>query len=115
MTDQRGESHPDSRSGEPRGPALPRLFLREPGWRVGLKAGNEREFCYATVPGQDYYHRLLEGEVYLYHGEEKLCLPCADRRGLLDHEPRRLGVPVVAAGVEQPEGPSDYDLGPPRF
>jgi hypothetical protein len=67
-----------------------RLFLHEPGWRVELKAGSDREFCYMTAPGQDYYHRLLDGEVYLVRGDEKLCLACAERRGLLSYEPRTL-------------------------
>ena len=55
-----------------------RLFLYENGWRIALKAGSDREFCFMTAPGQDYYHRLLEGEIYLARGDEKLCLACAD-------------------------------------
>ncbi len=71
-----------------------RLFLYEGGWRVGLKVGSEREFCYMTKPGQDFYHRLLDGEIYLVRGDEKLCLACAERRGLLSYEPRILGKTV---------------------
>ena len=67
-----------------------RLFIHEPGWRVGLKIGSVRSFCYMMAPGQDYYHRLLDGEVYLYHGDERLCIACAERRGLLTHEARGL-------------------------
>lgn len=74
-------------------PSLPdprRLFLYEPAWRIGLKAGSDREFCYMMAPGQDFYHRLLGGEVYLTNGEEKLCVACATRRGLFSYEPRTL-------------------------
>jgi hypothetical protein len=67
-----------------------RLFLFEGGWRVELKVGSEREFCYITAPGQDYYHRLLDGEIYLVRQDEKLCLACAERRGVLAYEPRTL-------------------------
>ena len=37
------------------------------------------------APGQDYYHRLLDGEIYLVRDDEKLCLACAERRGLLSY------------------------------
>ena len=67
-----------------------RMYLAEPGWRIGVKAGNEREFCYMMMPGQDFYHRLLDGEIYLHRHDEKLCLACASRRGLLVAEPKRL-------------------------
>ncbi|HEX8200780.1 MAG TPA: hypothetical protein VF590_09850 [Isosphaeraceae bacterium] len=88
----------------PRGGGLPRLYLREPGWRVAVKAGSEREFCYMVAPGQDYYHRLLDGEVFLTHGEEKLCLACADRRGLLAFEAKPLRDPVATISI-----PADVD------
>jgi hypothetical protein len=84
-----GSSTPPAASPEPQ-----RLFLREPGWRVVLKAGSEREFCYQMAPGQDFYHRLLDGEIYLQHGDERLCLACAARRGLLHLEARPLRQPL---------------------
>jgi hypothetical protein len=82
--------------------ALPRLFLREPGWQIGLKVGSEREFCFMIAPGQDFYHRLLDGEVFVTHGHERLCLSCADRRGLFSHEPRLLRDAVES--IEIPPG-----------
>jgi len=92
-----------------------RLFLHEPGWQVALKLGSTREFCYMMAPGQDFYHRLLDGEVYLFHGDERLCLACAERRGLLAYEPKGLrpqeevfemDVHPAVIGVE-------FDLAPP--
>lgn len=95
-------------------PALPRLFLFEPGWRVGMKVGSEREFCHAAAPGQDYYHRLMDGELFIHHNDDKLCLPCASRRGLLTYEPRPLRDPVADVALA-PEGPTDdYEVNPPR-
>ena len=78
-------------------PAPRRLFIREIGWRVGHKLGSAREFCYAMAPGQEFYHRLLDGEVFVYHGDERLCLACAERRGLLAYEPKGLGRPDAAS------------------
>ena len=80
-------------------PSLPRLFLFEPGWRIGRKASSEREFCYTIAPGQDYYHRLLDGEVYLFKADEKVCLPCAARRGLLRYDPKLLREPIAGVNV----------------
>lgn len=72
---------------------LPRVFLREPGWYVSLKVGSVREFCHSIAPGDDAYHRLADGELFVHSSDEKLCLPCADRRGLLHFEPKGLGKP----------------------
>ena len=80
-----------------------RLFLREPGWRVAQKIGSEQTYCYMMAPGQDYYHRLLDGEIYFYHGTERLCAACAGTPGAAlargqapprtarNHRPRRGG------------------------
>lgn len=74
----------------------PRLFLRESGWRVTLKIGSERLFCYMTQPGETHYHRIVDGEIHLMRDDEKICLPCAERRGLLAFEPKRLREPSAA-------------------
>jgi len=67
-----------------------RVFLFEPGWRVEMKVGNERAFCYMMAPGQDYYHRFHDGEIYLKRGDERICMACAQRRGLLSYAPKAL-------------------------
>lgn len=95
-------------------PTLPRMFLFEPGWRVGMKVGSEREYCYSAAPGQNYYHRLVDGELYLYHADEKICIPCAGRRGLLNFEPRPLRDSISANDLDTPEELSDYEVEPPR-
>lgn len=77
-SDQGGESSPR------------RLFLLEPGWRVEQKVGSSREFCYMMAPGQDYYHRVYDGEILLQRSDERLCLACAERRGLLTFAPKGL-------------------------
>ena len=47
----------EGRRDEPRAestnvPSLPRLFLFEPGWRIAVKSGSEREFCYRWRRGR---------------------------------------------------------------
>jgi len=87
-----------------------RVFIHEPGWRIAQKVGSEREFCYMAAPGEDYYHRLYDGELYLYHAEEKLCLACAERRGLLAHAPRPLRPAIRGVDVDSPDSASGYDV-----
>jgi len=74
-----------------------RLFLFESGWRISIKTDSQRAYCYMMAPGQDYYHGLLDGEVFLQRGEQRYCMACAIRRGLVALEPRRL--PEIAGPV----------------
>jgi hypothetical protein len=86
---------------EPRPGASPRrLFLFEKEWRIEVMPDGDREFCSTMAPGEDYYHRLSAGELYLTRDDEKICLACAERRGLLSFAPRtlaeRIGIPLSA-------------------
>jgi hypothetical protein len=74
-------------------------------WMARIKVGWDKEYCYAKLPGQDYLHLLLNGEIYLQSKEEKLCLTCAMRRGILtedrlywQHRPRVTSIPVPGLG-----------------
>lgn len=87
----------DTSSYEARRPELspqpiqsPRLFIHESGWRIDIKRGSDRVFCHMIAPGEDYHHRLLDGELYLFHGDERVCLNCAGRRGLVSLDPKLL-------------------------
>jgi hypothetical protein len=89
-----------------------RIFLNEPGWDAGLKIGSERSFCSIMLPGQDYYHRLLDGELFLYRGDERICLACAERRGMLSFEPKvlRSPPPTSEPAVNPDAFGSEFDL-----
>jgi hypothetical protein len=90
--------------------ALPhRLFLLERGWRIGVKSGSDREFCHMMAPGQDFYHRLLDNEIFLVRAEERLCLACAARRGLLSTEPKRLRDPIGSVPADLEAAPIEVD------
>jgi len=90
-----------------------RLFLKEPGWRVAQKTDSEKSYCYMMTPGQDYYHRLLDGEIYFYHGTEKLCAACAGRRGLLSHAAKPLREPLDTVDFDAAGPISEFDLKAP--
>lgn len=89
---------------------LPRVFLREPGWQITVKVGSEKTFCYQIAPGEDFYHRLHDGELTVYRGEEKLCLTCAGRRGLLTFAPRPLRERMAGVDIEVPAEVTEYEV-----
>ena len=106
-------SRRDDPSGREPAPNLAgrRLFLTLPGWSVGLKMGSERSFCSMKSPGQDYYHRLLDGELFVTQGDERVCFVCAERRGLLSYKPKGLRDPVPVVEIideGDEEGPGVY-------
>jgi hypothetical protein len=72
---------PGSRSGDAR------LYVPEPeAWEAHIKRGWEKEYCFFQNPGEDFFHLLMNGEVHLQRGTEKVCLGCALRHGILTTE-----------------------------
>lgn len=64
-----------------------RIYVLNPEqWRFCVKLDWEKEYCYFQNPGEDYYHSLLKGEVYVQREYEKVCLNCAWRKGLLTRD-----------------------------
>jgi hypothetical protein len=64
-----------------------RLYLPFPeGWQARVKHGWEKEYCFQKNPGEDYFHLILNGEIYLENGDERYCLNCAFRRGVINHD-----------------------------
>jgi hypothetical protein len=86
-----------------------RMFIYESGWRVGVKTGSTRELCYMIAPGQDFYHRLLDGEMFLVRDGERLCLSCASRRGLISYGPRQLRDSIVSVPADLDTVPLELD------
>jgi hypothetical protein len=61
-----------------------RLYAPFPeGWQAQVKQGWDKQYCYYKHPGEDHFHVLVAGELYLQHGDEKVCLSCALRNGIL--------------------------------
>lgn len=64
-----------------------RLYVCDPtGWTAVVKPTSEKMYCYQKNPGEDYFHLIVAGEIYLQFGDEKLCLQCAHRRGEITQE-----------------------------
>ena len=61
-----------------------RLYLpKHSGWEAAIKQTWEQEYCYAKIPGEDWFHLLANGELYVQRGSEKFCLSCALRLKIL--------------------------------
>lgn len=60
-----------------------RLYLPTPeGWEIKIHSG-PRDYCYYRNPGEEWFHLLIDGELYLEYGNERICLNCACRQGIL--------------------------------
>lgn len=60
-----------------------RLYLPWPeGWEIRIKSG-PREYCYYRNPKEEWFHLLVDGELFLQFSEQKICLNCAYRQGIL--------------------------------
>ena len=65
-------------------PGDARLYVTDPAmYQARSKQDWEREYCFAQNPGEDYFHMLMTGEIYIQAGDEKYCLACAARRGMV--------------------------------
>jgi hypothetical protein len=55
-------------------------------WAVEIKRDSERIYCYAKLPGQDWFHLILNGEIYVTRQHERYCLRCALRLKFLTQD-----------------------------
>lgn len=61
-----------------------RVYVPYPeNWNVRIKTDGIREYCHFKSPGEDYYHLLLQGEIFLEYGEVRYCLNCAHRHKIV--------------------------------
>ena len=80
-----------------------RLYVPHPdGWKAHIKIGWEKQYCYAKNPDEDYFHLILNGELYLQNGDEKYCLNCAMRQGILSTERLHWQKPQKSATNQSP-------------
>jgi hypothetical protein len=64
-----------------------RVYVIDPElWEARVKQDSERMHCYQQNPGEDFFHLIAKGEVYVVGGTEKLCLRCALRRGVVTQD-----------------------------
>ena len=55
-------------------------------WNVHIKRDSERIYCYSKLPGHDWFHLILSGEIYVARQHERYCLHCALRMGFVTHD-----------------------------
>lgn len=64
-----------------------RLYAPYPeGWDVRIKRDWERDYCFRKRPGEDYFHLLQNGEIYMQRGTERYCLNCSVKMGILSED-----------------------------
>lgn len=55
-------------------------------WDVHIKRDSERVYCYSKMPDQDWFHLILNGEIYVTRQHERYCLRCALRLNFLTQD-----------------------------
>ena len=64
-----------------------RLYVPENAdWDVQIKRDSQRIYCYAKLPGQEWFHLILNGEIYVTRQHERYCLRCALRLNFLTQD-----------------------------
>jgi hypothetical protein len=82
------DSSPERTDSELLGGDERRYVLHPESTTAHVKETFEKEYCHAKVPGEEHFHLLVAGEIYLETNGERFCLNCAIRRG--DLTPNRL-------------------------
>ena len=85
-----------------------RLFLpKNEGWVADIKRDWRQEYCYAKNPGENWFHLLANGEIYVQHGNEKYCLHCALRLRRLTTNRLWWQKGTTEEGEDLPESPAE--------
>lgn len=64
-----------------------RLYVPEAdNWRAHVLTSWDKIYCFSKNPGEDFYHLILHGEIYLQQRDEVYCLRCALRDGILTRD-----------------------------
>lgn len=56
------------------------------GWNAKIKHDASKEYCYFQEPGEETFHLLVRGEIFLQLADEKYCLNCALRHGVVTRD-----------------------------
>lgn len=55
-------------------------------WAAHLKTDSDKTYCHSKAPGEDFYHRLSTGEIYVQRDHEQYCIECALRLGFITND-----------------------------
>jgi len=89
MDDSTPEVPASSEAAAPQEDPIPDTRLYVPDyqeWQIHIKQNSDRNFCFSKHPGEDWFHLLLAGEIYLSRQHEMYCLRCALRLGYLTED-----------------------------
>jgi hypothetical protein len=56
------------------------------GWAAHIKANWDKDYCFLKKTGEDFFHLLQNGEIYVQRGTEKYCLNCALKLHILTED-----------------------------
>lgn len=76
-------------------------------WTAQIKRSWENEYCFTANPGEDFFHLLVNGEIYVQKGSEKYCLNCALRQKVISAD--RLYWQRSTSSFETHVTPSEID------
>ncbi|MCH9654796.1 MAG: hypothetical protein K0U86_06180 [Planctomycetes bacterium] len=48
-----------------------------------VKTSPSKEYCFSKFPGEEHYHLLMHGEIYVTNGHDIYCVECAIRHGFI--------------------------------
>lgn len=51
--------------------------------KINVKTSSSKEYCFSKFPGEDHFHLLMHGEIFITNGHDIYCVQCALRHGLL--------------------------------
>ena len=61
-----------------------RLYLTDAATtEIRTKKSSEKGYCHHRFPGEEHFHLLMSGELYVARGDQRICLECALRLGYL--------------------------------
>lgn len=64
-----------------------RLYLPDhEDWTVAIKRDSDKVYCYSKSPGEDWFHLILSGEIYVARDHERYCLRCALRMNFITQD-----------------------------
>jgi hypothetical protein len=53
---------------------------------IHVKTSSSKEYCFSKFPGQDHFHLLMHGEIFVTNGHDMYCVECAIRHGFLTRD-----------------------------
>lgn len=64
-----------------------RLYVPEAdNWQARILTSWDKVYCFSKNPGEEFYHLILHGEIFIQRDDEVYCLKCGLRDGILTRD-----------------------------